>query len=91
MSNTKPKYAWRSDGDPAGHMSYCNNPYHSGMYYCSAEEGQGDYSEEWLEDHPVETAEAKLARIRSYAESLQGNTVRIGVPETLLAIIDGKN
>jgi len=52
MATRTTRYLWRSDGEPAGHMSYCAYPDHGLNYWCSAaDEGQGDYSEAWEQDH----------------------------------------
>jgi hypothetical protein len=52
MATRTTRYLWRSDGEPAGHMSYCAFPDHGLGYWCSAaDEGQGDFSEAWEQDH----------------------------------------
>lgn len=56
------QYHWRSDGDPAGHESYCIHPTHYSGEWCDAgprEEGSGPAgtvpSEAWKADHPRAT------------------------------------
>lgn len=47
MGKNGRKYNWKitEDSFPTGHAPYCNDPYHSEIYYCSSD-GSGKYLSE---------------------------------------------
>jgi hypothetical protein len=52
VSATRIKINWDTDGHVGGHAPYCESPYHSTIYYCTADEDGSAASRAFLRDHP---------------------------------------